>query len=246
MGARHHGPPRRGLVIEPFAGSACYSLRWEAPKVRLYDLSEDVCAVWDWLINCSEADVRAVPSSFTDSDQWRELPDGPRQAVFWNVKYAVTTLDRNLPEWYLLFCRTGERTGPLRKNDRYADGRFRDNQSQRCWGDRMKARIVEAKPLIADWTVECMSYEGIPLDEAHWFVDPPYQGPPGRAYAHSEIDFPRLGEWCRNLPGAVDVCENEGADWLPFEPLYTTHAASRGKKSTEVVWRRGMDDLWEG
>ena len=39
-------------------------------------------------------------------------------------------------------------------------------------------------------------------------------------------------------PGQVIVCENQGADWLPFTPLAdvkTTRAASR---SVEVVWIR--------
>ena len=32
-----------------------------------------------------------------------------------------------------------------------------------------------------------------------------------------DIDYARLADWCRALPGTVDVCENVGADWLPFQ-----------------------------
>ena len=243
-GAKHYGPPRADELIEPFAGSACYALYWEHPRVSLYDVSPDVCDVWEWVLGCSEDDVRRIPDGFERSEDWAELPDGPRQLVFWNVKYADARVFARLPDWYLLFCRTGERTGPLRKADAYADGRPRDNRSQRYWGKRMKARLIAAKPLMKDWTIQLMHYGCIPQRRAHWFVDPPYQGECGKRYPYHHIDYAHLGAWCRGLPGPVDVCERHGADWLPFEPLYVNHAAHSGKRVREVVWRKERGDLF--
>lgn len=243
-GAKHYGPPRHDLVTEPFAGSACYSLFHEHPRVRLYDRSDDVCHCWDFLTHCSEEDIRRIPDGFERSEDWAELPDGPRQLVFWNVKYADARVFKALPEWYLHFCRTGEKTGPMRKKDFYADGRPRDNRSQRYWGHRMKCRLISALPLIRGWTIERASYEDIPLETSHWFVDPPYQGQPGKRYPHNRLDHAHLAEWCRNLPGPVDVCERDGADWLPFEPLFENHASRSGKRVREVVWRKERGDLF--
>lgn len=65
--AKYAGAPRRDFVIEPFAGSAAYATRYALnARASLYDVSPDVCDLWDWLINCSEADVRAVPDNRYD------------------------------------------------------------------------------------------------------------------------------------------------------------------------------------
>ena len=233
-GAKRYGPPRRGRVIEPFAGSACYSTWWEAPKVDLYDVSDSACAAWDWLIGCSAEDVRRVPLKFRSNDEWAALPDGPRQIVFWHLAYGRSDVGDALPEWFLRWCRTGELTGPVT-----------DPLSERIWGERARDRIVRQKPKIRNWSIDRKSYADIETSavDAHWHVDPPYQGPAGRRYEHSDIDYAHLAEWCRNLPGAVDVCEHQGADWLPFEPLYAGTTANSAKQCTEVVWRNAPVDL---
>jgi hypothetical protein len=51
-----------------------------------------------------------------------------------------------------------------------------------------------------------------------------------------------LKEWCKTRDGQVIVCENEGADWLPFSPVAKRRGITgRYQKSsaTEVVWVNG-------
>lgn len=57
--------------------------------------------------------------------------------------------------------------------------------------------------------------------DATWFIDPPYRGRPGSHYRYGSklIDYTNLAAWCQMLPGQVIVCEQHGADWLPFERL---------------------------
>lgn len=243
-GARLYGPPRRDLVIEPFAGSACYSVWWEARNVRLYDLSADVVAAWDWLIHCSEEDVRRVPVKFRSQEEWRSLPDGPRQVVFWNVRLNARC-GKSLPEWYLHYGRTGEKAGWLVRDKK--EGNAKDHESS-LWGPERRERLIRQKPLIAKWSIEQGSYADIPNEDAHWHIDPPYSGAPGREYPHSDIDYDHLSAWCRSRRGAVDVCENEGADWLPFHLLYSRPSRVKqtdniAGQSREVVWRNGPVDL---
>ena len=228
-GANRYGPPRRDLLIEPFAGSACYATYYEHPNVKLYDLNEDVCAAWDWLIKCSDDDVRNVPNEFKTTEEWLALPDGPKQVVFWNIAYADKIIGKTLRTWYL----------------RFVNGKPVDSMPAIYWNERVKQDIINAKRIINNWTIERKSYADIDTPEAHYFVDPPYQGKPGRAYKHNEIDFAHLAEWCRSLPGAVDVCENKGADWLPFRPLYSMSATNGYKQSVEVVWRNDTVDLFD-
>lgn len=81
------------------------------------------------------------------------------------------------------------------------------------------------------------SYEDAPDVEATWFIDPPYQHANRRGYRHgaSGIDFGALAQWCKSRPGQVIVCEQEGADWLPFVPLAEI-VSHRGVRKSEVVW----------
>ena len=219
-GSKYYGPPRAPVVIEPFAGSACYSTRWNAPLAKLYDVSPDICALWDWLIHCSLDDVRALPDEFENFDQVAALAHGPRTlAQFWVSKGRAEPSGKLSP-WYF---------------------QYRNARDCRVWGAAVKRRIIEQKPLIAAWTIEQRSYADVPLVPAHWHVDPPYDNAAGSRYPYSRVDFAHLGAWCRSLPGEVDVCENVGAKWLPFEPLYTvvsTRGRRSGAYSQEAVWRK--------
>lgn len=77
-------------------------------------------------------------------------------------------------------------------------------------------------------------YRSLPDVEATWFIDPPYQKV-RRGYERSGIDYAELAEWCRTRRGQVIVCEQLGADWLPFEPIVEIRGTNN-KRSTEVAW----------
>ena len=78
-------------------------------------------------------------------------------------------------------------------------------------------------------------YRSAPDVEATWFIDPPYQHANRRGYAMKGLDYGELADWCRSRSGQVIVCEQAGADWLPFKPL-ADFASHRGAKSAEVIW----------
>lgn len=218
--AAHLGRPRRSVVVEPFAGSACYSTRWNVRHAKLYDLSPDICDLWDFLINCSERDITSIPDQFEDMDAVLALPRGAQILVrFWVAKGRAEPTNVLSP-WYFT---------------------WRSSRDCRVWGSKVKDRIIAQKPAIADWTINQHSWDEIPLIDAHWHVDPPYNNVPGSRYPHSDVDFSALGAWCRELPGAVDVCENVGADWMDFEPLcevVSSRGRRSGAKSAEAVWRK--------
>jgi hypothetical protein len=87
-------------------------------------------------------------------------------------------------------------------------------------------------------------YTEAPDIKATWFVDPPYHvnGRPqqrGMGYAEGcnsdSLDYEALAEWCRERAGQKIVCEQEGADWLPFGHLRVARN-SIGNNAAEVVW----------
>lgn len=230
IGAKHYGPPRHDVVVEPFCGSAAYSTRWNVGRAVLFDLSENICQLWDWLIHCTANDVAAIPDYFDDMDQVMALDVGPQMLCrFWIAKGRAEPSTKLSP-WYQT---------------------HRTATDCRVWGPAVKDRIISQKPHISRWTIEQSTWQDIPEVDAHWHVDPPYNNNPGTRYPHSSkaIDFDDLGQWCRTLGPHVDVCENEGATWLPFRPLYEV-VASRGRPSgrtsKEVVWVKSenLNQLW--
>jgi hypothetical protein len=210
--SRYAGAPRRGLVIEPFAGSAAYSTRWSPEKVKLYDVSLDICDLWDFIIHSSDRDISAIPDSFEFFDQVAALPRGASLlARFWISKGRAEP-SGTLSPWYF---------------------QYRNSKDCRVWGPAVKARIRAQKENLKLWSIDNCSYENIPMVEAHWHIDPPYNNNAGSRYPQSNLDYTHLAEWCAGLPGTIDVFENVGADWMPFTPLCEV-VTSRGRRSGAV------------
>lgn len=106
--------------------------------------------------------------------------------------------------------------------------------SQRTAWNRYKLSIAEQVDKIKHWKIICDSYENIPNQEATWHIDPPYQKAGKYYFGYNKMNYTKLGSWCKERLGQVMVCENEGADYLPFEFL-TKHQGSM-QSNVEVVW----------
>lgn len=213
---KHYPAPLHDVIVEPFAGSAGYSLRHYDRKVVLYELDPILCGVWDFLINASATEILAIPDVPLDGsvDDLNVVQEARWLVGFWMNR--GTASPRKRPSKWM---REGIRPGSF-------------------WGDRVRTTIASQVDAIRHWEIRQGSYQGIEdFPTATWFVDPPYQVA-GKHYKHGSegIDFAHLGEWCRGLPGQVIVCENDGADWLPFEPLADIKTTRSGRRSLEVIW----------
>jgi hypothetical protein len=106
------------------------------------------------------------------------------------------------------------------------------------WSATVVERIATQVAGIRHWTISHASYSEIRNEAATWFVDPPYEIA-GKAYRFHDIDYHQLGGWCQNRIGQTMVCENAGADWLPFRSFRTIKGLEGkrgGRKSEEVIW----------
>ena len=217
--AIHYPAPTHNTIIEPFAGSAGYSLRYPEKQVKLFDLDPIICGVWRYLISVSPEEIRSLPLVFDHVDDLNICLEARSLVGFWLNK-ACTQPAKSASKW------------------------MRDYQSEQpgvYWGQRIRERIASQLPYIRHWTITQGSYLDIPNQDATWFVDPPYEVA-GRAYRFHDLDYPALGEWCKANSGQVIVCENAGASWLPFQPFKTIKALEGkrgGKTSEEVVWYGG-------
>lgn len=193
--ARRYPRPRYPLIIEPFAGSAGYSLRYWERDVHLVDSFPTVANLWRYLIGATPEQITALPDDF-DLDEQGLIEEERALMGFWAGKARAYPADRRTP-WA----------------DRHPDRAL-------WWGPRVKARLVHEVTRIKHWRATCGDYRQLPMVEATWFIDPPYQFH-GQCYAHGsrKLDYDELREWVLRLPGQVLVCEGEGADWLPFRPI---------------------------
>lgn len=218
--APRYQPPRHDLVIEPFAGSAGYSVRLHARRVLLADLNEQVIGTWRYLIAASADEIRTLPLLAVGQCVY-DLPvcQEARWLIGWWTNKGAASPHISMSAW----------------------GRVPAYASQ-FWGERVRERLARQVDHIRDWTAVQIDYQDLPDHEATWFIDPPYSGKAGRRYPHNAVDYPALADWCKARPGQVIVCEQEGADWLPFEPLHTAKATvgSHKTRSTcpEVAWQR--------
>lgn len=204
-------------TIEPFAGSAGYSVRHSVRKARLFDVDEHIVGVWSYLIRVGEKEVRALPDLL------------PGQSVS----------DLNLCQearWLIGFWLNKANPAPCQTMSAW--GRRPEHASQ-FWGPAIRERIARQVAHIREWTIEQADYRSIDVGyEANWFVDPPYSTSAGRYYRSDKVNFDHLAIWCSRLRGNVIVCEQEGADWLPFHP-FRSEKTARGNRSMEVVWYGG-------
>jgi site-specific DNA-adenine methylase len=211
--AKRYGTPS-GHVVEPFAGSAGYSTFWEPERVTLIDADPILVGVWDYLINATARDILALPDVEVGQDV-REM--GLSQEAAWLIGFWLNR---------------GSAT-PKRTRTAYS---MRTERSQLVWSQRARDRIAADVHKVDGWTVVLGDFESAPRDEqATYFIDPPYIDK-GRYYRVrlAEPDYPRLATWARELPGRRVVCENRGADWLPFRPLASIKS-TKGV-SHEVIW----------
>ena len=213
---KHYPAPTHDLIVEPFAGSAGYSVRYADRKVILGEKDPVLYGVWDYLIHVSAREVLAIP----DLEPGQTVADLP-----------ISQEARWLVGLWLNRGASRPRTGPSAwMRDGIRPGSF--------WGERVRSTIARQVERIRHWRIHNCSYEDLPFSgEATWFIDPPYQKQ-GRHYRHGAegIDFPALGAWCEQRSGQVIVCENQGADWLPFTPLADVKTTRASSRSVEVVW----------
>jgi len=214
--ARSYPTPKYDKIIEPFAGSAGYSLRYPEKQVHLFDLDPIICGLWDYLIKASPEDIMKLPNDVDRIDDLKICQEAKWLIGFWLNKGTVQ---------------------PSKSPSRWMRDKTRPNS---FWGQVIKERIASQVDGIKHWKISNKSYDTIENKKATWFIDPPYQLM-GKYYKFSSIDYNKLGIWSKERNGQVIVCEQNGADWLPFIDFKTIKATEgkHGKsKSKEVIWTK--------
>lgn len=224
--APRYPKPVHDTIIEPFAGSAGYSMLYCDRKVILYDADPVICATWDYLINVSESEMLSLPDLGLDQtvDDLFCIPSEARYLIGWWCGRGRAEPGKSL----------GSSWG---SDSQYAD---------RFWGETVRQVIASQLKYIRHWQMFNETYNNVPdIPNATWFVDPPYKST-GKHYRYdsSRIDYRHLGEWCLSRPSSSQLIVCEGVDvlgdpprWLPFKPFGST-LSNNGYISRESVFIR--------
>ena len=197
-------------IIEPFAGTARYALKYFEKDVLLVDKYDVIVKIWKWLQLCSPADIIGLPR-FKAGDNINDHNydcEEQRFLIGFLVGFGFTTpRDTATPRL-----------------------RHRPNAM-----NHTIKMIASQLYKIKHWEIRCGSYEDIENEFATWFIDSPYEDG-GHIYKHSnkKIDFSHLGTWSKIRMGQVIVCEKAKAKWLDFKPL-STHYTHNGIQE-EGIW----------
>lgn len=202
----HYPPPKFQKIIEPFAGSARYSLKYFDRDILLVDKYEVIVNTWKWLQGCSPNDIKKLPvmklgETLDDFDLTKE------EKVFMGFVVQQGT------------------TGLRKTVSSYAVDGIKSNL------ESIASQLFKIK----HWQIRQDSYENIANETATWFIDPPYQFG-GHEYkcSNKNIDFKQLSNWSIGRMGQVIVCENTKADWMDFKPMVEMQGAMF--KTTEAIW----------
>jgi site-specific DNA-adenine methylase len=201
--------PKHHTIIEPFAGSAQYSLKYWENDIILIDKYDIIIRLWKWLQKCSKDDILKLPilelGQNVEDFNWD--CDEAKWLVGFNIVMGAYEPRKMPTKWT-----TTER--PFRQIN------------------KLKL-IANSLDKIKHWKFILGEYNCVENVGATWFIDPPYMKG-GSLYLHNNIDYQELGKWCKFRNGQTIVCGNDSDTWLDFIPIGNLSGVKH--KTIESVW----------
>ncbi|MEC4985176.1 MAG: hypothetical protein SAK42_13845, partial [Oscillatoria sp. PMC 1076.18] len=187
--ARHYPLPNYNTIVEPFAGSAAYSLHGNNWKnnVILVEKDKQVADIWLWLIREATSEkIKSLP----------ELKIGEKSSEFLHIIHAATKM--------AFHYKTIKVTPVLARNweisKRYmANNLFKIKHWKISCGDYSEVSNIQAT-----WFIDPPYKDN---------------SGKGYRYGSNLINYQDLAEWAKSRQGEVIFCEGLYGDYLPFQPL---------------------------
>lgn len=187
--ARHYPPAQFSKIIEPFAGSAAYSMfgeNWERDVV-LVEKDDRVASLWEWLIyEATSEKIMALPDARvgeTSSEFLHIIHAATKQAFAYKTIKITPILERNWEISRRLMAKNIHKV----KHWKIMHGDYR-----------------KAPDEIATWFIDPPYKSGPGM---------------GYRQSSAMLDYAALAKWVLNRRGQTICCEGVHGDYLPFQPL---------------------------
>ena len=202
----YYPKPEHNKIIEPFAGSARYSLKYWENDITISDKYEKIISIWQYLQNCSISDINRLP----------KLKKGETLDSF-----NFDCIEEKMLMGFII--QAGVNAPRLTCTE--AGVRNQVTAIKNIKRDLHK---------IKHWKIIHSDYMDLKNETATWFIDPPYQFG-GKYYIHKNIDYNQLKEWIMSRNGNVILCENTKATWINTIPIKRIQGLAQ-TNTTEAVW----------
>jgi site-specific DNA-adenine methylase len=213
---KYYPNPIHNKIIEPFAGSARYSLEYWDRDVLLVDKYPVIVDIWHYLQNASAGDINSLPiiDSNFDLSKHTQLLDVERNLIGYLIADGQAKPSKTLTKkWFL--------QRPNKINHRIKN-------------------IVSILHKIKHWEIILDDYQNITNKTATWFIDPPYQfGGEYYPISNKNLNYSDLAIYCKSRLGQAIVCENTKSDWMEFKPLVKHRGAN--SVTTESIWTNNQN-----
>ncbi len=187
--AKYYPLPSYDTVIEPFAGSAAYSMykdNWKK-NVILIEKDKKVYDIWKWLIeDATEADILNLP----------ELKVGDKSSEFLHIVHAATKM--------AFHFKTIKVTSVLERNWEISRRIFSENLYKIKHWQIINDDYTSAPDIEATWFID-PPYKG--------------DAGLGYRHSSKLLNYEDLAKWIVDRKGEVICCEGKEGDYLPFKPL---------------------------
>lgn len=187
--AKYYPLPSYDTIIEPFAGSAAYSLykdNWKK-NVILVEKDEKVYDIWKWLIeDATEKDILNLP----------ELKVGDKSSEFLHIVHAATKM--------AFHFKTIKVTSVLERNWNISRRIFSENLYKIKHWQIINDDYTSAPDIEATWFID-PPYKG--------------EAGLGYRHSSKLLNYENLAKWIFARKGEVICCEGKEGDYLPFRPL---------------------------
>jgi len=215
--ARHYQYPQYDVIVEPFAGSAGYSLYHLERNKKLTEVliekSDKVFEAWSWLKQATVDDVLnyKIPKQGEKTTDFFAMASSASNAFLGS---SYMTMSARMAVRMEMEMRRIARLIPLMPRITVIHGDYR-----------------EASDIEATWFFD-PPYQSVRNTIRGMGYD--------KGCRSCDMDFVALREYVLSRKGQVIVCEQQGADWMNFRPLKSA-TDSLDRKYTEVVWTNRPD-----
>ena len=144
------GPPQHDHVIEPFAGGAGYSTRWEPKRVTLIERDPVIAGAWSYLIKATPEEILRLPvqvNEIAELENNRKVPEEARNLIGFWLNSGVAQPAKRRSQWARWPCLAAS-----------------------YWGRTVRLQIASQVPKIKHWRIIEGSWENAPDAVAH--IDP--------------------------------------------------------------------------